>query len=110
MTPKWLPTNLGAEPKKLVVLGGLVVVFVAVYWMNREPNTAAAPTPRPAPAPIQAIPTPVSPRPSQSAPILQRRASSSNNGRSAMDDFRPSVKLPEGVDVIQIDPSLRLDL
>ncbi len=44
-----LPHSLGAEPKKLAILGGLVVVLIVVYFINRTPDVPAAAT-QPTPA------------------------------------------------------------
>ena len=33
-----IPSQLGAEPKKLAVLGGLAVVLIVVYFINRTPD------------------------------------------------------------------------
>ena len=33
-----IPSQLGAEPKKLAILGGLAVVLIVVYFINRTPD------------------------------------------------------------------------
>jgi hypothetical protein len=43
------------------------------------------------------------------APAPARRTAG-RGGPRAIDDFHPTLKLPEGTDVSRIDPSLRLDL
>ena len=35
---KFVPAGLGAEPKKLAILGVLLVVAGVLYWMNSGPN------------------------------------------------------------------------
>ena len=46
-----VPSSLGADRKRLVILGGLVVLLVAVYFINRAPDSgppqpqAASPLP-----------------------------------------------------------------
>ena len=35
---KFVPAGLGAEPKKLAILGALLVVAGVVYWINSGPN------------------------------------------------------------------------
>lgn len=106
---KWMPSSVGAEPKKLVILGVLVVVLGVVYWTNRGPDlppgAAAAPqnpagggqAPKAAPAPQASV----TPRP---APRTQRVAARGSN-----DDFRPSLKVPEDLDLSTVDPNLKLD-
>jgi len=108
---KWIPSQFGAEPKKLAVLGGLAVVLVAVYFINRNPDVPQPPAPaRPAvtgPAPLKPLPA----RPaSKSAPLPPQRSAGARQGDAAIQDFKPTLKLPEGADVSRIDPSLRLDL
>lgn len=111
---KALPTNVGAEPKKLIVLGALVVLAGVVYYINRTPDSGPPSGAPPAvganPAPLKQLPAAgaaasradaLTPMPPQR---LQRR------GDSTIQDFRPSLKLPEGTDVSRIDPTLRLDL
>lgn len=112
MIQKLLPAKLGADRKKSAILGGLVVVLIAVYFINRTPSGDPQGSTPSVPAPV-AIRTP--------APIVTRPASRSDSpssGGSAISgargsqiaDFKPSLKLPEGVDVSGIDPALRLDL
>jgi hypothetical protein len=104
---KWLPSIVGAELKKLAVLGGLLVLAGGAYWINREPETPpAAPLASPRPA-IPQVPVP-SPRVPPSSPVPTRRAAA--NAARAIDDFRPTLKLPEGANVSQIDPALKVEL
>ena len=109
---KWIPTGLGAEPLKVAILGGLLVVAAGVYWFNSTPEG-------PATAPVPAAATPAIPTraPASAASVTPgsgprgaSRSASRSTTRSSIDDFRPSLKLPEGVDVSRIDPALRLDL
>ncbi len=97
----FVPDKLGGSRKQVMWLAGLTVVLVAVYFMEREPSspTVAAPV---KPLPSIARQGPVVP--DSSGPRLAQRS-----GRRA-DDFRPSLKLPEGIDVTKIDPTLRIDL
>jgi hypothetical protein len=116
---RWVPSGVGAEPKKLVFLGVLVVGIVAAYeYSSRDtaPASAARSTPdgrgteapvsgpdgrrTEAPLPAQAVPPP----PHRTAPRKTDRAV------SGIDDFHPTLKLDEGVDVSKIDPTLRLEL
>jgi hypothetical protein len=97
----FVPDKLGGSRKQVMWLAGLTVVLVAVYFMEREPSspTVAAPA---KPLPSIARQGPVVP--DSSGPRLAQRS-----GRRA-DDFRPSLKLPEGIDVTKIDPTLKIDL
>lgn len=96
-----IPSNIGAEPKKMAMLGGLLAVAGVVYFFNRDSSpTAAAVAPRSSPLSIGAV-APVktiAPRPS------------SRIGIRPVDDFKPSLKPQEGVDISKVDPTLKLDL
>jgi len=107
--------NVGAEPKKLAILGALVVVAGLIYWINsgedappagnvRRSGTAPAPMAQPAPfnPGATASPSPVPPSPRVARPM---------NPRSQ--EFRPSMKPKrpeERPDPMTADPTLRLDL
>jgi hypothetical protein len=106
---KFLPTTVGAEPKKIAILGGLVVVLGGVYWMNRTDSDAPASAPSPAAVAPVVPKMPAVPQRTQASPGGPRR-SPANSGSRVVQDFRPSLKLPEGMDISRIDPSLRLDL
>jgi hypothetical protein len=105
---KWLPSQLGAEPKKVALLGAVLVVAAVAYWMNRSPSLPDSPT--------VAAKTPLDP------PALKRLADQDNTPPPAkrttraggeagrVEDFRPSLKPKEGVDLTRIDPTIRLDL
>jgi hypothetical protein len=111
MNPKWMPTHLGAEPKKVAMLAGLVALLGVVYWMNSSPS-APAPTPAARPTTAAGTPPPVAAAkriPSPEVPLARRRAKA-NSAPGIGDDFRPTLKLPEGTDVSIIDPALRVDL
>lgn len=97
----WMPSGLGAEPKKLAVLGGLLVTIVGVYFYNQEPEVTVATAPR------ATQPAPIIPAPSVSRPAS--RPQQKAKGR-ANEDFHPTLKLPEDFDLSQVDPTLRTDL
>ncbi len=103
---KLVPEKVGAEPKKLAVLGGLVVVLGGVYFMNRADSGGSASAPTPLPQAVKPIITPgVTP-----ALAPAQRAALARRGGNSIQDFKPSLKLPEGVEVSRIDPALHLDL
>lgn len=100
--------KLGAEPKKVAILGGLVVVGAYLFYANVLSSPDAPPrasTAAPAPARVAAPP----PAGVEGQPPA-RRGSSRTADRSQ--DFRPSLKRnPEDkLDPMSIDPTLRLDL
>lgn len=103
--------NMGAEPKKVGILIGLMVVAVVVYFMNSgsDPqDTASAPT---ATAARPAV-TPGVPAEPPAAAQNNATAARQQRGRTS-NEFRPSVSPRRGEkrpDPMTIDPTLRLDL
>jgi hypothetical protein len=98
----WVPSGLGAEPKKVAFLGVLIALMGGIYFYNQEPEVAVATVPR---AAAPAIPTPTVVR--QTAP---RPGQQKQKGRGGNEDFHPSIKLPEDFDLSKVDPTLRTDL
>jgi hypothetical protein len=104
-----LPEKIGGSKKQYMWLGGLLVVLIGVFILNREPSAPSTPATsttvrtEPTVQPSIARPGPVVPE-SSSGPKLSTR------GGRRVDDFRPSLKLPDGIDVAKIDPTLRTDL
>lgn len=111
-----IPSQLGAEPKKLAILGGLAVVLVIVYLMNRTPDVpqqAASITPAAARPPVPLESLGARARSVQSAAGLTPQGAdtgTARRGQTAIQDFKPTLKLPDGVDVSRIDPALKLNL
>jgi hypothetical protein len=112
---KPLPTNIGANPKKLALLGGIVLVGLPlVYWANSGSNGP----PQAAPSPGAAVAlnaTPEAPPPKSSSGVSPGPAASGakqTRGKSGrtVEDFRPSIKVPEGVDISRVDPRLKTEL
>lgn len=106
---KLLPSGLGAEPKKLIFLGVLLSVLVVVYFLNRNPSS---------PEPAANISTQTAPKPvAQAAPPAEQldvatprpAQRSQRASENSIQDFKPSLKPPDGTDVSRIDPTLRLD-
>jgi hypothetical protein len=105
---KLTPAGIGAEPKKLAVLGALLVAAGGTYyWMSRPDAPASANT-----APVNAVKSP--PVVPTTAPPAKTFSYGPRTVRgrvsSSSDDFRPTLKLPEGVDVSRINPMLKLEL
>jgi len=98
---QFLPSNIGAEPKKVAMLAGFLAVAGIVWWFNSGSTATAPYTPQKTPAlsggPVAPVRT-VAPRPP------------SYIGIRPMDDFKPSLKPPEGIDISKIDPTLKLEL
>ena len=115
------PSQIGAEPKKLVVLGGLALVLIVVYFINRTPDVpqqaaSTAPAVR-NPVPLESLGqragaprTASTPKAASLTPVASQGSAETRRGEAAIQDFKPTLKLPEGADVSRIDPALKLDL
>jgi hypothetical protein len=107
---KLAPSGVGAEPKKLALLGGLLLLAGGAYYWTSRPDVPAGANTAPAsvaPAATTVVTPSSAPRTTTSyGPRTAARGRVSSSG----DDFRPSLKLPEGMEVSSIDPTLKLDL
>jgi len=102
----FMPSNLGAEPKKVAVLAIVAVVGVVVYMYNRNSSDGSASAPA---APILSR-APVTASYGTAAARSQRPSYRvAQNAASGAREFRPSLKL-KNVDPSGIDPTLHLDL
>jgi len=109
------PKGVGAEPKKLAILGVLLVLAGGAYYWTSRPDVPAGANTTPASA-TPAEKTAVTPSSAPSAPrpatasYGPRTATRGGRSSSSGDDFRPTLKLPDGMEVSRIDPTLKLDL
>ncbi len=100
----WMPSNLGAEPKKVVLLAVIVAAAAVVFLYNR--NSSEGPTS----APVIASRAPVTASYGTGAVRPERGALRAQNAAaSATREFRPSLKI-KNVEPSSIDPTLHLDL
>jgi hypothetical protein len=121
---KLLPSQVGAEPKKVILLGVILAGAGVYYVVNRTPSqdapTTVAANVTPDPAALKSLPDPAArvpvPTPDTS-PMPAKRAKGGMAGGIAggtasggSDNFRPSLKPKDGVDVTRTDPTLRLEL
>ncbi len=99
----WKPTQLGADPKKIGILIGLLLVAAYFYISGRQ-SDASVSTPR-----VQA--TGGSPAAAVPAAVERPANRSGRNGRldSGLREFRPSLKV-KVLDASSIDPTLHLGL
>jgi hypothetical protein len=110
-----IPDKVGGSKKQYMWLGGLVVVLIGVYFMNREPSSPAPAVPS-ASTSTTSIKQPSGftkpPSISRQGPVVPDSSGPKLATRSGhrADDFRPSIKLPEGTDVTKIDPRLKTEL
>jgi hypothetical protein len=118
---KLLPAQVGAEPKKLILLGVILAGAVVAYLVNRTPSSdvpsTVAANVTPDPAALKTLPNPAE-RVAASAPDnspmpakrVAKGAMAGGLSAGTSDNFRPSLKPKDGVDVTRTDPTLRLDL
>lgn len=98
--------KLGAEPKKVAVLAGLLATAAYIFWTN----TSSGPEPPAASGPV------ATPRPplAKSSDLTPRRAPAPNaaQAKSSKGEFRPSMKRrpSDESSPLEIDPTLRTDL
>jgi len=85
------------------------VVAGVVYWMNSGPNIPEGANVSPAAAVKTTPPPAAAPRPANST-SASRTVTRGGRPPGSADDFRPTLKLPEGLDISRVDPTLKLDL
>ena len=97
----WIPSNLGAEPKKVALLVAFVAIGGLVYLYNRNPSEGPASAPIPSRAAATSGGTVRPERPS----FRQTQSAANSSTR----EFRPSLKI-KNIEPSSIDPTLHLDL
>lgn len=104
-------TGLGAEPRKVLMLGGLLVLAVFCYFYfgsssGPGPSSTPAASRPAASAPVAAVPAPTVTR------TVDRLRGPRGKAAADVLQFRPSLKpKPDAqLDRASIDPTLRLDL
>jgi hypothetical protein len=93
--------NLGAEPKKVAILAGIVVLGIAAYFYNSSGNVTIA---------VPGTAAPVTPPRSAAAPSGR---ATQRSARVLNSEFRPRVmgsRPDDKVDPASINPELHLDL
>ncbi len=100
--------KLGAEPKKIAILGSLLAVALVVFYIN----VLSGDDPGPATTAPQLTPAAPAPTKVQSGPTPSRPAARPNDRTRRASEFRPSLKRSADapLDPSQIDPRLQLDL
>ena len=105
---KVIPEKIGADRKRLMVLGGLVVVLVAVFFLNRD-SSPSAPPPAAVPSGKGPFATPGAASKASRSPAVPQRSGGRGQERR-VEDFHPTLKPKDEIDVTRIDPTLKLDL
>jgi len=96
-----LKGKLGAEPKKVAWLVGLIVVAGIVYMFNREPGDS---TPHPAATTPASSAVPGKP----AMRSISRSSGRITPGGKGPREFRPSIKAKD-IDTSSVDPTLHLN-
>lgn len=100
----FLPSKVGAEPKKIAAVVLLMAVAAYFYISNRNSGESDAPASSVAPA------TASRPAVAQKAATKTRAGSlGKNTGGGNPREFRPSMKPPKGVEPSTVDPTLHLN-
>ena len=102
--------KLGAEPKRLAILG--VLLAAAAYFLYTG-VFSGPPAPQSTPAPAPAQPAPRIEQTAEPGRPLPRPEVRTRVQQSSSQDFRPSLRSArpdEQMDLSSIDPTLRLDL
>jgi len=100
--------KLGADRKKVVFLGGLLAVLVLVWLFGSGDSTPQNPAPVSSARP--ASPVPGGPRGPVPRPTARKASRASSSGRGmSVQEFRPTLKPKEDVDMSRVDPTLRLE-
>ena len=99
----WIPSKLGADPKKIAVLGGLVLAAGYFYFSNSNSGGGPASAPIAGRGPLVLSPGTTSRVPARSSFRATQQAAGGTR------EFKPSLK-PKNIDTASIDPTLRLDL
>ncbi|HEY3741156.1 MAG TPA: hypothetical protein VGL53_14995 [Bryobacteraceae bacterium] len=106
--------TLGADPKQLAALGGLVVLLLIVWWVMRDPSDSApSSTTAQATRPAKGTADPEAPVRARGAERAEApggpRRQGSRQALTAVKEFRPSLKIdPDNpIDPAQTDPTIR---
>jgi hypothetical protein len=100
----WAPSKVGAEPKKIAILAGLVAIAGYFYITSRNSGEGPASTP----PVISRAPATVSPRTAE-RPVARASLRTPASAGGSAREFRPSLKI-KNIDPSTIDPTLHLGL
>ncbi|MEQ1946585.1 MAG: hypothetical protein ABL995_05320 [Bryobacteraceae bacterium] len=97
----------------MAILVGLLALGGVAYYVNQGddvPQQRATTAPRPsAPRPLPTAPSAVGGARTMDALTPMPSGRAPRRGETAIQDFKPTLKLAEGTDVSRIDPELHLD-
>jgi hypothetical protein len=96
-----IPSKVGADPRKIGLLVGLVAVAVFVYFYNSNSGGGSGSTPVASRSPASSATAP--------GAVARSTYRQVQQSSSSTREFRPSLK-PKNIDTANIDPTLRLEL
>jgi hypothetical protein len=106
--------KLGAEPKKIAILGGLILVAVVVQFSGGDERPQSTGGARPvAPAPVAPVAVSGSAGPRTMPAATKAAPARVAPGRRATQEFKPVLRprrVEDRIDPTTIDPTLRTDL
>ena len=108
-----VPLKLGGEPKKVMILGGLLLIAAGIYFFGPSGSDAPAGASRPAAPPAPSVKKLLqASEPPAESETATTKGGPAAAGKAATRDFRPSMKRRPGqaTDPEKIDPTLRTDL
>jgi len=107
-----MTTKLGAEPKKLAILGVLALGAIYSFYTNvlSGPDIPQSAKSAPSARAVPGLPQP--PSPAQQATQTRLEQRKMILGRQSVGEFRPTLKFgkDDRPDPMKVDPTLRLDL
>jgi hypothetical protein len=101
----WKPDKIGAEPRKLAILGGLIVIATVSYFLSR--NSAGSDTPTRPAGGATAVVTPGSG--AILRPVSRTSRVTQNGVGNNPKEFKPSMKVANDIELASVDPTLRLN-
>jgi len=105
---KALPTGLGAISTRTKFLAGVLGLLVVTYFLMRGSDTPATSTTSKQPAARSSAPVNAVNRAIDNITPMPAQRTARN--ADTIQDFKPTLKPPEGTDVSRIDPTLHLDV
>lgn len=110
--------KMGADRKRLFLLGGLLVVAGVVYYINSSSGPESAVGPQTAPRVQTGRIDPAIPVAGPGARVVQRPGGKTTSrlniaqrgGGTSLQEFRPTLKFKDPIDPARVDPTLKLGL
>ncbi|MBS1873838.1 MAG: hypothetical protein JSU00_11530 [Acidobacteria bacterium] len=106
--------KLGAEPKKVAILAGLLAIGGIAYYINSSDSpsnsSSAKPASAQAPAPLAPLNTAPQTQRASRQNISRSTAGRGASGGQSLQEFKPTLKPKDPIDPAKVDPILKLAL